>query len=237
MAGPRLTGMHIPAGTRAVLYDLDGTLVDHDHAARAGVDAWCAELGLPDGQWDRWRDIERRWFTRFEQGRVSHLGQRIERCREFLGCPDLSDEEALALYERYLTVYRASWRAFDDALPSLTQALSLGLHVGILTNGAEPMQRRKLEATGLWLDGMVMLATVELGAPKPSPKAYSGAMSALGVGAGETVMIGDSWPNDVAGPRRAGMSAIYLLRDGVARERHVPRDEPVVSSLEQIVWE
>lgn len=226
--------MQLPAGTTAVLYDLDGTLVDHDHAARAGVDAWCRSLGMPGGQWERWSIIERRWFTRFENGQVSHLGQRVERCREFLGRPGLSEGEALELYEFYLSVYRDNWLAFPDALPSLNNALAAGLKVGILTNGAEVMQRAKMERTGLWREGMVMCATVEIGAPKPRPEAYLGALERLGVQAGDTVMIGDSWANDVAGARRAGLSAIHLVRPDVSREPDVPAEEQSVSTLDDV---
>ncbi|WP_156229156.1 HAD family hydrolase [Corynebacterium comes] len=221
--------MHLPAHTTAVLFDLDGTLVDHDHAARAGVDAWCRSLGMPENQWDRWSDIERRWFTRFENGEVSHLGQRIERCREFLDRPELSDTEALGLYGYYLSVYRENWRAYPDAAASLNSALAVGLKVGILTNGAEVMQRAKLESTGLWREGMVMCATVEIGAPKPRPEAYLGALERLGVQAADTVMIGDSWANDVEGARRAGLAAIHLVREGAASTGSV-------RSLAEIVW-
>lgn len=221
--------MLFPARTAAVLYDLDGTLVDHDHAARAGVDAWCRSLGLPDDQWDRWSRIERRWFTRFENGEISHLGQRIERCREFLGRPELGEGEALELYEYYLAVYRENWRAYPDAAASLDGALAAGLKVGILTNGAETMQRAKMESTGLWREGLVMCATVELGAPKPRPEAYLGALERLGALAAETVMVGDSWANDVEGARRAGLAAVHLVREGAASESSV-------RSLAEIVW-
>lgn len=220
--------MLLPADTRAVLYDLDGTLVDHEHAARAGVESWSRALGLPAGQWQRWLTIERRWFTAFENGEVSHLGQRVERCREFIGRPELSDDEALTLYEDYLAVYRSNWVAYPDALPSLQAALGQGLTVGILTNGAEEMQRAKLERTGLWLDGMIMCATVELGAPKPQPESYRAALSKVGASAGHTVMIGDSWENDVAGARRAGLHAVHLDRSGATGAS--------ISSLDELVW-
>ena len=222
--------MQLPVGTATVLYDLDGTLVDHEHAARAGVESWSRRLGLPAGQWERWLHIERRWFTAFENGEVSHLGQRVERCREFIGRPGLEDEEALAMYEDYLAVYRSNWLAFPDALPSLQAALGRGLTVGILTNGAEDMQRAKLERTGLWLDGMIMCATVELGAPKPQPGSYRAALEKVGAAPEQTVMIGDSWENDVAGARRAGLHAVYLDRNGAGAGR------ASISSLAEIDW-
>ncbi|GAB3706347.1 HAD family hydrolase [Corynebacterium nasicanis] len=220
--------MQLPARLEAVFYDLDGTLVDHDHAARLGVNAWSAALGIEGDQWDRWAVLEKKWFSAFERGEVSHLGQRVERCREFIGRPELADAAALDMYEDYLAVYRANWRAFPDALPSLHAALERGLRVGILTNGAEVMQRAKLERTGLWLEGMVMCATVELGAPKPQPESYRAALDTLGVRADRSVMIGDSWANDVEGARRAGMHAVYLDRTG--------RDGASVSSLDELRW-
>ncbi|MDO5511288.1 HAD family hydrolase [Corynebacterium sp.] len=220
--------MQLPAHLTAVFYDLDGTLVDHDHAARLGVNAWSQTLGFSGDQWERWARIEKKWFTAFENGQVSHLGQRVERCREFIGRTDLSDEEALAMYEDYLAVYRANWRAFPDALPSLREALGQGLRVGILTNGAEDLQRAKLERTGLWLDGMVMCATVELGAPKPQPESYLAALDKLGVKATDSAMIGDCLVNDVEGARRVGMHAIHLDRTGATVAS--------ISSLAEISW-
>ncbi|WP_244428989.1 HAD family hydrolase [Corynebacterium halotolerans] len=225
-----------PHHAHAVLFDLDGTLVDHAAAARAGVDQWCVELGLPAGQWNRWRKIERRWFTRFERRQISHLGQRVERAREFLGRPDLSEEEALRLYERYLAVYRANWRAYDDARPALESALVSGATVGVLTNGALSMQTAKLERTGLLLDGVVVLAATDLAAAKPQPEAYATALARLGAEAAGSVLIGDDWINDVVGARRAGMRGMYLVREGLRRDRRAPVDEPVIASLAELEW-
>ena len=132
------------------------------------------------------------------------------------------------MYEDYLAVYRSNWQAYPDALPSLQEALGRGLKVGILTNGAEEMQRAKLERTGLWLDGMIMCATVELGAPKPQPESYRAALEKIGTPAEHTVMIGDSWENDVAGARRAGLHAVHLDRTGDTGAS--------ISSLDELVW-
>ena len=102
---------------RALLFDLDDTLLDHTGAARDAVDQWCRELGLPEGQHARFAAIERKWFQAYERGEVSHHGQRAARCREFLG-RKMSDAEALAAYDGYLSADRKQWRAFADALPT-----------------------------------------------------------------------------------------------------------------------
>ena len=50
---------------RALLFDLDDTLLDHTGAARDAVDQWCRELGLPQGQHARFTAIEHKWFSAY----------------------------------------------------------------------------------------------------------------------------------------------------------------------------
>lgn len=199
---------------RAILFDLDDTLLDHTGAMNAGLDEWCLSLGLPTGQQQLFADLSDKWFAAYERGEISHQGQRAQRCREFLGRPDMTEEEALAAYEGYLAGYQAQWRAFADAAPALRRALAAGLRVGILTNGAREMQEGKLRAGGLDLDGVVLIPTVDLGTPKPHREAYLAGCRALGVEPADTLMVGDSLANDVEGARAAGLSALHLQRAG-----------------------
>ena len=198
---------------RALLFDLDDTLMDHTAAARAGVDEWCRQRGLNTGQHQRFAAIERKWFTAYERGEVSHQSQRIARCREFLG-EDMDDAAALAAYDGYLAAYQSQWRAFADARPTLEWALASGFRVGILTNGQREMQQAKLEAGGLALADVPLIPTVELGYPNPPRQAYLAACERLDVTPAETLMVGDSLENDVLGARRAGLRAVYLDRSG-----------------------
>ncbi|MDR7330492.1 HAD family hydrolase [Corynebacterium guangdongense] len=213
--------MNVSDDVSTVLFDLDGTLVDHEAAARAGAVTLARHRGLaePEEQWRRWHTIERQWFTRFELGAITHTQQRVARCREFLGEPGLSDAEALGVYETYLAAYRAAWRAYDDAHDALTRASDSGRAVGVFTNGVREMQQAKLECTGLDDERITLLPTVELGAAKPAPESYRLAAEAMGVGKPpQVLMIGDSWANDVAGPLAVGWRATYLTRAGLPRE-------------------
>ena len=199
---------------KAILFDLDDTLLDHQGALRDGVDEWCVSLGLPTGQHARFRELEKKWFAAYERGEVSHPGQRAGRCRDFLDRPEMTEAEALAAYDGYLAAYARNWRAFPDALPVLERAHAAGFKVGVLTNGAREMQQGKLAATGLDLDFVVLIPTVELGTPKPHREAYLAACSIMESSPAETLMVGDSLANDVEGARAAGLDALWFDRAG-----------------------
>ena len=201
-----------PTNIRAILFDLDDTLIDHTSAAHNAATAWARELGLPDDQTDRWFAIERHHFAAYERGECTHQQQRRNRVRDFLGDFSLDDAVTDALFARFLTLYEQHWRAFPDAASALTRALKAGLQVGILTNGATELQQRKLECTGLDISGVQLLTSTDLGAAKPNPECYERALAVIGITAHETIMVGDSFPNDVEGARAVGITAFHLVR-------------------------
>lgn len=194
--------------THAILFDLDGTLVDHESAARAALHAWSPTVGV-DTDVERWIELDRWGFARFERGETTHLGQRRDRIRAYLN-KQLDDDTCDEIYAGYLTAYANNWTAYPDALGALERALSTGNPVGILTNGAAPMQQDKLDRTGLGLNGLIMLAASTLDSAKPRPEMYARALEK--VGAQTATIIGDDWVNDVEKPRELGWTAIYLDR-------------------------
>lgn len=217
---------------RGILFDLDGTLIDHETAAWIGVERFSNDAGV-DPNPQLWMDIETKWFAAFERGEIDHAGQRRERVREYLQKPSLSDDEAMALFDVYRRHYADSWRRFDDALPALNRACDFARRVfgtvAVFTNGAAELQTDKLVRCGLNLDGIVMIAAAELGAAKPQPRAYALASEAIGMRIEDCVLIGDNPTNDVAGARDVGMAAIYLDR------HHGLADS--IASLDALVWD
>lgn len=209
----------------AILFDLDGTLVDHTSASHAALAQWSPTVGLePDFQ--RWSELDKWGFARFERGETTHLGQRRDRIRAYTG-QDLSDAACDEIYTGYLRAYAENWTAFDDALSCLERALGTGNPVGILTNGGEQMQQDKLDRTGLALPGLVMLSASTLDSAKPRPEMYARALTHLN--ATTATIVGDDWVNDVEKPRELGWKAWYLDRSGSD-----PRTD--VISLEQVTF-
>ena len=208
-------------GIRALLLDLDDTLVDHRGAADRGLRTWLSGLGLAgssaelEGHVERWFVLEARHYGRAQRGELTHTEQRRVRIRAFLPGWDLADDRlADDVFAGFLGCYQAAWRAFDDAATTMEQALAAGLRVGILTNGRIDVQTAKLRRTGLLRSDVPVFASSELPAAKPDPRSYRAACAGLGVDLAETLMVGDSLRHDVEGALRAGLQARLLDRHG-----------------------
>jgi phosphoglycolate phosphatase-like HAD superfamily hydrolase len=114
---------------RLVLFDVDGTLVDHNGAAAAGAQQWLMAMGWADagtiaGLVSEWDEIAERHFPAYQAHLTTFQGQRRLRLREFLprvgiDASTLSDGRLDNIFNTYLVAYEAAWRSFPDAEPCL----------------------------------------------------------------------------------------------------------------------
>jgi putative hydrolase of the HAD superfamily len=206
---------------RALLLDLDDTLLDYS----GGVDAcWtgaCADAAaevaqapliaaLAETRRSFWSDPEHNRRQRVDMLRAwtSIATEALERCG---GDPRLGG----AIAEAFAARRRAVMRLFPDARRFLGVLRELGLPLGLVTNGDAREQRAKIERHGLAPFFGAIVIEGELGAGKPDAAVYATALAALGVAPGPDVwMLGDHLEFDVAGPQRLGLRATWLDRPG-----------------------
>lgn len=220
-----------PATLRAVIFDLDDTLIDQASAASAAVVDWALAHDVSGpGVVQRWTELIGLHHGRYQRREVTFQGQRRDRVRDFLAV-DLSDEAADRLFADYLWRYEAGWRLFDDAVPALRRARARGLLAVILTNGERAQQAQKLDALGLADEIDLLVCSSDLPAGKPDPAAFHAALQLAGVGPDEALMVGDSLDNDVHGALGAGVAAVLLDRTG----RHTCTEVSRVSTLADLV--
>jgi putative hydrolase of the HAD superfamily len=199
---------------RAVLFDLDGTLMDHD-AARDAASAIL--LSGDPALGDEWRRLESLHYEEYAAGRCSFQEQRRRRVRGIhaaMGRAEPADVFCDAWFAGYLDGYRAGWAAFDDVLPALA-ALAQALPdaaLGIVTNGEEEPQRAKLAAIGLADRFPVVIASGEVGFAKPDPAIFALACERLGVEPSAAAHVGDRLDLDASGAAAAGLHGIWLDR-------------------------
>ncbi|WP_114559901.1 HAD family hydrolase [Desertihabitans aurantiacus] len=210
-----------------VLLDLDDTLLDTRSATRAAVLAWAADLGIdgdPDEIATRWSRIAEPFYARYQRRELTFPEQRRARVRAFVPSLDLTEDAAAdELFAGYLRHYEDGWRLFDDAVPTLRRLRAAGLRTGVLTNGEEEQQTRKVERLGLAPLLDVVIASSALPFGKPHPLAFSGAVQRLGTRAEQVLMVGDSLEKDVRGALAAGLRAVLLDRYDVHGEVDVDR--------------
>lgn len=79
----------------------------------------------------------------------------------------------------------------------------------ILSNGFQELQCRKMRSAGIAGYFKRVVLSEDIGVLKPWPEIFYFAMSATGSELRESLMIGDSWDNDVAGAKGVGMHQVY----------------------------
>jgi HAD superfamily hydrolase (TIGR01662 family) len=100
---------------------------------------------------------------------------------------------------------------YDDVEPVLAELRRAGLKLGLVSNTSRDLGAF-VRHFGLDVDAWI--SSGSHGKVKPSPLIFGAALELLGVAAAETVMVGDSPEDDVAGAEACGMRAILLDRAG-----------------------
>ena len=182
---------------RAILWDVDGTLLDFLAAEKAAVQRLFGEFGLgpcTDGMVARYSAINDAYWKRLERGEIPKQEVLLGRFRDFfseLGIDPGLSEPFNARYQLALgdtVVYR------DDSL----------------SNGTVVAQTKKLSRSGLgaWMDGVFL--SEELGAEKPSPAFFRQVFAALpDMDKADMLIVGDSLTSDMKGGLAAGIPTCW----------------------------
>ena len=185
-----------------VLFDLDGTLVDTIPFILAAVrhafegygscptdDEWVAGIGTP------------------LRAQLASFARRPE------------DEQPL--FERYRTYWRANHdgqtRCFPGALQAVEELSRRGHPLGIVTAKLEEGAYRTLRHTGLLPFVGAVVGADSCANAKPHPEPVLLALSRLGGGPADALLVGDS-QHDVAAAKAAGVRAAAALWGACKRE-------------------
>lgn len=225
---------------RAVLFDVDDTLVDtrgaFRHAFATVAAAYLDHAPSPDEITLTWRADAGGHYRAHARGEISHREQRMRRANELhviYGGPELDDHAYDEWNEGFEQAFRDGWAPHPDAAPCLDALEAAGIAYGALSNAAAAYQEQKLAACGL--ERMPMLVGVDtLGFGKPDPRVFDLACERLGVPASDTAYIGDELDIDALAATQAGLTGIWLDRVGDHSVGY-PREVARVTSLTQLL--
>ncbi len=220
-------------GMKALLIDLDDTLLDYS----GGVDdSWrlaCAVVAAPAG-------IDpavlvpaiarsRRWFwddaDRHRRERVDMMGAWTRIAAHALA-EFVDDGARLAgqIAERFAAHRWERMCLFPGVNEALDRLRGRGIPLGLVTNGDRRQQRRKIEQYDLERHFDVIVIEGEFGAGKPDEAVYRHALAALATRPEDAWMVGDNLEWDVAAPQRLGLRGVWVDAPG----HGLPASEPVV---------
>jgi len=187
---------------RALIFDLDGTLVD---TVYAHVFAWqraFAEAGLAIDGWRIHRRIGMSGGL-FARAAARELGHAID------------TSAAEALQRRHGELFREflpERRPLPGAVELLKDLRARKVAYGIATSGRRPEIDRSLEVLGVGND-VVVVERGDVARAKPEPDLFIACRQRLGFEASECYVIGDAvW--DQLAARRAGILSVGLLSGG-----------------------
>jgi HAD superfamily hydrolase (TIGR01509 family) len=186
--------------TRAMAWDVDGTLVDseplHLRALQSVCDAHGVDItdygdtpfvGVAIG--DVWRLLAPRFARKFEKQ------------------TDNPEGEFRRAVTRYYLEHSSEVRVLPGARQALEHLSSLGVALAAVSNSERPIVLANLKTIGVLDLFQVVVSLDDVGQPKPAAEPYLRALAAMAVPAREAWAVEDS----VSGARSARAAALRVL--------------------------
>ena len=195
---------------KAVLFDLDGTLLDRDTSLALFVRE----------QYDRYSQFQvvdkdvfvQRFIELDNHGYVWKDKVYQQLIDEF----SILGVEWTELLIDYLNGFQRHCVGFPNLMNMLTELRHSGVKIALLSNGYGQFQHDNFKSLDIsHLFDEVLISEWE-GLRKPNPAIFIRALSKLGVEASEALFVGDHPENDIRASRAVGMKAAWKRNDTVS---------------------
>ncbi|WP_254711665.1 HAD-IA family hydrolase [Streptomyces sp. TRM64462] len=178
--------------TQAVVFDLDGVLVDSFEVMRQAFTVAYAEV-VGDG---------RAPFEEYNR----HQGRYFPDIMRIMGLPPAMEEP----FVRESYRLQAQVPLFDGVVPLLKELHRQGVRMAVATGKSGPRARSLLAALGVVDLFAHVIGSDEVPRPKPAPDIVERALGLLGVRPEQALMVGDA-VTDLASARGAGVAAVAAV--------------------------
>lgn len=217
-----MSGPLVPEMPDAVLFDMDGTLVDWqtnmDETWLGACEAHC------NGGYEPARALEaiverRTWFwsdrARATAGRMDlDAASRtiVEHAFADLGLDAAPVARAIA--DTYRARRLSEMALYPGALEVLETLRGRGVALALVTNGAAASQRQTIERFGLAPYFACIVVEGEFGCGKPDERVFHHALASVACAPGHAWFVGDNLEADIAVPHRLGMHTVWVDEAG-----------------------
>ncbi|USG67400.1 HAD family hydrolase [Brevibacillus ruminantium] len=188
---------------KAILFDLDGTLLDRDSSL----------LSFVRDQYKRYPEFQvveeevfvQRFIELDQHGYVWKDKVYQQLIEEF----SIQNLDWASLLDDYMRHFQRHCIGFPNLLSVLTACKQQGIKIALISNGVGQFQYDNFKALHIeHLFDEVLISEWE-GLRKPDPAIFTRALRKLGVSAQQAVFVGDHPDTDVRASRDVGMKAVW----------------------------
>ena len=192
--------------TRAVLFDLDGTLLDSAPDLACAVDATLLDFGHPPAGAERVADWVGNGARALVARALAHAGGLPGEDAVDAALLDRAQQAFLGHYQRHLAVHSRLYPGVEDTLDKLRLC---GFALAVVTNKPGRFVPPLLSHFGIGRHFGLVLGGDALPEKKPAPAPLLHCAQAFGLAPSECLMVGDS-SADVSAARAAGMPVVCV---------------------------
>ncbi|WP_169871499.1 HAD family hydrolase [Shouchella patagoniensis] len=191
---------------KAILFDLDGTLLDRRASLRRFIKEQRERLGNELKETDE-LSYEEDFLTWDNNGYVTKdiVYQKL------IAKYNIKSFTATELLQDYEEFFYTSCIPFANLISTLAELQKQSIKLGIVTNGKKDFQQKNLEALGIATYFESVVISEAVGVKKPDPAIFLHAAEELGVLPKECLFVGDHPEIDFSGAEAVGMTGVWRV--------------------------
>lgn len=189
---------------KAVIFDLDGTLLNRDESVKKFIDHQYERLNKWLAHIPKEKYIAR--FIELDNRGYVWKDKVYQQLTEEFEINEVTWEELL---QDYINQFQHHCVPFPNLISMLEELRSNHYILGMITNGFGQFQMDNIKALGIESYFETILVSEWEGMKKPDPQIFKKALHQLHVTASESIFVGDHPENDVKAAKNVGMKSIW----------------------------
>ncbi|UOE56054.1 HAD family hydrolase [Bacillus sp. CMF12] len=189
---------------KAVIFDLDGTLLNRDESVKMFIQKQYERLIKLVGHIPKETYVKR--FIELDNRGYVWKDKVYQQLVNEFKITDISWDNLL---QDYISQFKNTCISFPNLISMLEELRANKLVLGLITNGKGQFQMDNITALGIRDYFQTILVSEWEGVKKPDPQIFNRALDQLNVLPNESIFVGDHPENDVKAAQIVGMKGIW----------------------------
>lgn len=189
---------------KAVLFDLDGTLLDRDASVESFINSQYGRFNESVGH-----VLKEKYVSRFIELDCRGYVWKDKVFQQMVAEFNITALTWEQLLQDYVNHFKEHCVPFPSLHKMLTTLANQSIVLGIISNGKEQFQMDNIMALGIEDYFETILISEKEGIKKPDPRIFKKALAQLNVSVNESLFVGDHPGNDVKASQALGMLAAW----------------------------